>query len=301
MSKKLILFLPALFLLLGCDQIKSMFQANLSSSKPSAATAPAQTNREQQVYGTTLARVNNAVITLESFSDKVKTLESLSPDIRINTPEAKKSYLNDLIVQELLVQEARARGIDNTKDFKDAIEEFAKGALVRQLIMDETRGVTVQPAEIESFYNQYKKEFAAPEEFKVREIVVPSEAVAKEVLISILQGSDFASIARERSTAASASKGGDLGFIVLGDKFENFGKAVAVLDAGQVSPIFKGPDGYYIVKVEEKKGGVAPQLTEVYDQIKNGLLQQKQAERIKDLSDKLKREAKLDIKEELLN
>ncbi|HAJ57681.1 MAG TPA: hypothetical protein DCL35_07975 [Candidatus Omnitrophica bacterium] len=291
----IILFLLPIFLL-GCDQIQGMFQTSLATSKSKVSEAPAQ----PQVQGTVLARINNDVITLESFDEKIKNLESLSPDIRIDTPDAKKGYLNDLIIQELIVQEAKARGIDKAKDIKDAVDEFKKGAMVRQVIMDETKGVMVQPSEIESFYNQYKKEFAAPEEIKVREIVVSSEATAKEVLISLLQGADFASVAKERSIAPSAGKGGDLGFVHLGDKFENFGKAVAVLDAGQVSPIFKGPDGFYIVKVEEKKGGAVPQLAEVYDQIKNGLLQQKQSERIKELSDKLKRDAKIDIKEDLL-
>ena len=43
-----------------------------------------------------------------------------------------------------------------------------------------------------------------------------------------------------------------------------------------------------------------PPLTEVYDQIKNGLLQQKTAARIQELTEKIKREAKIEIKDELL-
>jgi peptidyl-prolyl cis-trans isomerase C len=289
------------FFLFGCEQIQGMFQPTLASSKPKApAISVSSQDSGSAAQGTVLAKINNEVITLESFDEKVKAMESLSPDIKINTADAKKAYLNDLVMQELIVQESKARGIDKLKDIKDAVEEFRKGAMVRQLVLDETKGITVQPAEIEAFYNQYKKEFAAPEETRVREIVVSSEAVAKEILISLLQGADFASVAKERSISPTASKGGDLGLIKLSDKFENFGKAVAVLDAGQISPIFKGPEGFYIVKVEEKKGGSIPPLAEVYDQIKNGLLQQKQTERIKDLSDRLKRDAKIEIKEDLL-
>lgn len=299
------LFLVALFVfpfLQGCEQIQNMFQTTLASSGPKVTKPSVNAPQESEpaVLGTVLAKINNEVLTLENFDEKVKGLESLSPEIKINTVDAKKNYLNDLVIQELIVQEAKARGIDKKKDVKDAVEEFKRGTLARQLIMDETKGVTIEAAEIEGFYAQYKKEFAAPEEVWAREIVVSSEPTAKEILIALLQGSDFATVAKERSVSASASKGGDLGFIKLSDKFENFSKAVAILEPGQISPIFKGPDGFYIVKIEEKKGGTVPPLTEVYDQIKNGLLQQKQAERVKELADRLKRDAKIEIKEDLL-
>lgn len=290
-------------LICGCDQIQSMFQSSLTSSPGKQKMSSGSVEKQEpstQVYGTVLAKVNNDVITLENFDDKVKGLESISPDIKINTLERKKNYLNDLVTQELFVQEARARGIDRKKDINEAVEEFRRGALTRQLILDETKGITVEPSEIEAFYNQYKREFAAPEEIRVREIVVSSESVAKEILIALLQGGDFATVARERSLSASASKGGDLGFVKFGEKFDNFNKAVTLLEPGQISPVFKGPEGFYIVRVEEKKGGSIPPLNEVYDQIKAGLLQQKQGERIKGLSDRLKRDAKIEIKEELL-
>lgn len=291
------LFFVSAAFLTGCDQIQNAFQ---TSVKPKGAASSKQEGA-QQVQGTVLAKIDSEVITLENFEEKVKNLQALSSEIKIDTVEAKKGYLNDLITQELIFQEAKARGIDKQKDVKDAVEEFKKGVMARQLILDETKGIVIESGEIEAFYNQYKNEFASPLEVKVREIVVPSESAAKEILISVLQGGDFATIAREKSIAPSASQGGDAGLIKKGLKFDKYYEVVSTLEAGQVSQIFKGPDGFYIVKVEEKKGGAVPLMTEVYDQIKNGLLQSKQAQRIQELTDKLKRNAKIEINEDLLS
>ncbi len=290
--------------LAGCEQFKSMFETSIGAKKSSS---PAQ-QQAAQVQGTVLAKINNDVITMEVFEDKISSLEALSPEIKINTLDARKNYLNDLIIQELIVQEAKSRGIDKKKDVKDAVEEFRKGVMARQLILDETRGIVVEPSEIEEFYNRFKKEFAPPEEIRAAEIVVSSESAAREILIALLQGGDFAALAKERSIAPSASKGGDIGFVKRGGKFDKFEEVILTLEPGQVSQIFAGPEGYYIAKVLERKGGVVPQLTDklpdttttVYDQIKAGLLQQKQAQRVQDLSDKLRKEAKIEIKEDLL-
>jgi len=308
MTKKTALSLFALSFLSfsvlpGCDLMQNLFPGTfVSGPKVTGKAAPTTSAAEtgEPVLGTVLARVNNVVITLENFDEKLKNIEALSPDIKINTLDAKKAYLNDLVTQELLLQEARARGIDKKKEIKDAIEEFKKQVLVRQLVMDETTGINIESAEIEAFYNQYKKEFAAPEEIRAREIVVSSEAAAKEILIGLLQGGDFAAVAKERSIAPSAGSGGDLGVVKKGTKFDKFYEVISTLEPGQVSQIFKGAEGFYIAKVDQKKGGTVPPLTEVYDQIKNGLLQQKTAARIQELTGKIKREAKIEIKEDLL-
>jgi len=288
--------------LTGCDEIKKMLQ--IAPSGGSSSSGRAAASRPQ---GTVLATINGEIITLESFEDKISNLASL--DVVIDSVDDKKAYLNDLVLQQLIYEEAVARGIDKKKEVREAIEEFSKGAMARELIMDETRGINVEPSEVETYYNQFKDKMAMPTQASVREIVVPVESDAKEAMISLLGGTDFSALAKEKSRVASAADGGDLGFYAPDSKFEKYNEVVQTLEPGQFSQYFSGPDGYYIVKVEEKKGGSVPQLTEkipgtdatYYDYIKETLLAQKRAQRIQDLTDRLRRDGTIEIKDELLS
>lgn len=291
----------------GCDQIKNVFW-------PTAPVAAPTTKAKLQeaptpVHGTVLAKINHEVITLEDFDEKIKAMQAASAENKSLTREEKKTLLNNLVTRDLIVQEAKARGIEKKKEVRDAVEEMRKNVLFAELVSDETKGVTVDAQEIENFYSQYPKEFSTPQEIRAREIVVSSESQAKEILIALLQGADFAVLAKEKSLGSSAANGGDIGVLDKNSKFDKFREVAASLDKGQISQIFKGSDGkYYIIKVDDKKGGGVLQLNDkipgyditVYDQVKSWLLQQRQAQRVQELTDRLKREAKLEIKEELL-
>jgi len=204
-----------------------------------------------------------------------------------------------MVRRALLYQEALDRGLDRNETVLRVLEKNKRDLLVVELIREEVDKIEVSSKEIEDYYNAYKEQLKEPEERNIREIVVPTEQEAKDILIQLLQGADFATKALERSKSSSAKDGGDLGFIQKGKKSLQF-DAVAFsdsLEVGKISSIFKGPDGYYIVKLEAKRGGKQKSLSEMWDDIKRGLTFLKQQDRIDNLVSKLSREARLEFYE----
>ncbi|MFC1708465.1 peptidyl-prolyl cis-trans isomerase [Candidatus Omnitrophota bacterium] len=286
----------------GCDQIEK-FIAPKAEVEPKAPQV--QQPELEELQGTKLARVNSKTITYEEFEQNIKNLKALSEEIAIENFEQKKGLLDEMVNQELLYQEAKIRGIPKRKEIQDLADGYLRGLAVRQLMIDITENVTVDAQEIETFYTQYKDQISEPEQRRVREIVVSSESRAKEIYISLLNGEDFATIVKEKSIADSSATAGDIGLITYGQRGEAYKKYDNIafsLDNGETSSIFKGPEGFYIVKIEEIREVATKSLTdpELWDQIKTTVLGLKQQQRLQDLVDKLKNDAEIEIVEDLL-
>ncbi len=280
--------------LTGCDLLKS--------SKPASAEKASST--AAAVKGTVIAKVNNLPITLEDLDIEIDSYNAMvpkdKPELRINSRDKKIEYLkNELIRRTLLYQVALDRGLDRNEDVTKALEKTKMDLLVVQLVRDETAKIDVTSKEIEDFYNKYKEQYKEPEERQIREIVVPTEADAKAILIELLQGADFATLAKDRSKADNARDGGDMGFVGKGKYFPLFDEVVFSdnLEVGKISSIFKGPEGYYIVKLEGKRGGKQKPLSELWEDIKRGLTFLKQQQKIDELIEKLSRQAKIEVYE----
>ncbi len=87
-----------------------------------------------------------------------------------------------------------------------------------------------------------------------------------------------------------------------GKKFPLFEDAAfsSGLEVGKNSNYFKGPNGYYILKLEAKREGKVKSLSELWDDIKKGLTFLKQQQKIEDLIGKLTRDAKIEVNESLI-
>jgi peptidyl-prolyl cis-trans isomerase SurA len=93
----------------------------------------------------------------------------------------------------------------------------------------------------------------SPELF-VRQILVSDQNKADSLLMDINNGEDFANLAKENSTSTNASSGGEMGWRNLADLPSLFADALKNKKKGYISPPLKGGSGYYILKLEDKRG-----------------------------------------------
>ena len=93
----------------------------------------------------------------------------------------------------------------------------------------------------------------SPELF-VLQILVSDQNKADSLLMEIDSGADFANLAKENSTSSNASSGGEMGWRNLADLPSLFADALKNKKKGYISPPLEGGSGYYILKLEDKRG-----------------------------------------------
>ena len=283
-----------LFLILtGCDKL-NFFGPKKTVKQTSSVALP--------VKGTVIAKVNNISVTLEDLNQEIELYNSLlpadKPEAKITTREQKISYLKDEIIRRLLLyNEALNRGLDRKEEAILMLEKSRREILVVELIKELTKNVKAESSEIEQYYNTYKDDLKEEEERRIRELAVSSEQEANNILIQLLQGADFATLAIEKSKTPSSKNAGDLGYIKKGTKFAQFDNVAFSegLEPGKISNVFKGPDGYYIVKLEAKRGGQTRSLNDIWKQIEQGLTFLKQRQKIDELVGKLSTDPKFKV------
>src|SRR5208282_4759060 len=118
------------------------------------------------------------ILTTDDFNNRLNLLKQQLPDFKENDPNSKNAVLEELIRQQLLVKDAEDSDIGNTKDIKDAIEDFRKTLLVQELASRLTKDVVASEDDARSYYDANKDKFVEPTTWKVRDIVVGDEATA---------------------------------------------------------------------------------------------------------------------------
>ncbi len=284
------------FMLVGCDQIPFLQKQGAPSE---------EVRMDTPIRGPLLARVNDWALGLDDFENYLNAERPLleGQNVDVGNPDVKRMLLNELVRQQVLARIAKERGLDKDPDFQRALRDTETTLLVSRIRTDLERDLEVSYAEIQSFYDQNKALLRQPPEMKVREIMVTSEPLAREVYIRILQGDDFTSLARQYSVAETASKGGDLGYMTYDPdvKFAKFWEMVASLDKGDQSSIFKDDAGNsYILKVEDIRGGQEIPLSEVEDQLRIGLKADKIEQQINSMVSNYRSRAKVEVNEDLI-
>lgn len=90
---------------------------------------------------------------------------------------------------------------------------------------------------------------------RTSEIVTDADAESrlKGLRERVINGGNFAELAKVNSADLSAAKGGDLGWVNPGDTVPEFERAMDALKPGEVSPPVRSPFGWHLIMVEERR------------------------------------------------
>jgi parvulin-like peptidyl-prolyl isomerase len=153
--------------------------------------------------------------------------------------------------------------------------------------------------EISAFYQAHRDEFRRIEKVKARHIRVADEKRAGEIAERLKKGEGFADLARRFSIAADAATGGDLGWIVHGEKGNDWLDSFAFLQKpGVASRPVRMPGGeggvpaWEILLVEERVMGWQPEDSESVRYLASqAIAKQKAVQGYRSTLEKLRRDA----------
>lgn len=182
------------------------------------------------------------------------------------------------------VRTLQAQGYTVTR-FKEIEKEKIVVQAMRQSKVNDD--FVISPTQIQNFYNKNKGSYAIPEQIKLRMIIlregvagdVPGTEnkaqTAEEIRQKLVGGAEFDRMAEMYSEDESTrDSGGDWGWIERGTLNEELSKVAFNLRPGEVGPVVKIGDSYYIMLVEAKKNAAVKPMGEVRDEIERNLIQQ---------------------------
>ena len=170
-----------------------------------------------------------------------------------------------------------------------SLTEFKRQEKER-IIVQAMRGKNVKlatvipPAKITEYYRKHRAEFTAKEQVKLRMIMIPThaaegnataqKAIAEEILGKLADGAPFDRMAQIYSEDSTRDVGGDWGWIDRKTLAAPLEKAAFNLPAGRVSHVIELGPNYYILKVDEKRGGETPSFDKLRPEIEKKLMQE---------------------------
>jgi len=111
-------------------------------------------------------KVGDWTLTMPDFNERVKNIKQVVPNFDENSVESRKWLVDELIRQQLMVYEARAERLNESKEFHAALKDFENNILVQELVADLTKEVKVTEAETKEYYDKNPDVFIKPVEKK---------------------------------------------------------------------------------------------------------------------------------------
>ena len=225
------------------------------------------------------ASVNGAIITNDMVEQGIRVAISQGQK---ESPELRQAVVQKYIEVLLLSQRAEKDGLANSEKANTQLMLIRQNYLADLELSTFMAQNPISDADVQAEYN---KEIASlgPQgmivEYKVSDIAIATEADAQAALNRIKKGEPFDKVAKSISLAPNRVQGGAVGWVQAGQVAPQISAVLVNLAKGQVSqaPI-QLQQGWYLVKLEDKRTIKPPTLDQAKAAIRNGIAQRKQIE-----------------------
>lgn len=216
-----------------------------------------------------LARVGGETITLARFE------EAAPNDPRYAegpADSAKARLLTDLVTRALFLEGARREGLAEFPEVRAFRQRLEQQTLREMLFERLLRGpFAVSEAEVRELYRRRASATRA------RLIFTDAEGSARQALRDLARGDDFASVADRYNPPGMVPPGGDIGFVQPGAMLPPLDDILRTAPPGRaVGPLPGGVEGWFVVRVEERRSEPQPPLEMVGAQLGAAMRQRKQ-------------------------
>jgi len=193
-----------------------------------------------------LARVNGEAVTVGDLEGGFESSHQ-GHTVLLAGRGAVREFLDKNIDRRLLVQEARRIGLETDPKIRQAVDRLIATRARDQLYKDEvTRPREVSEADILAAYERMG------ERARVRQLVTYTREDAERALARIRGGESFGAVASQVSVSATATKGGDLGWVAWGHLDPTLEAAIAAMKPGELRGPFATEHGWNLLLLEER-------------------------------------------------
>jgi peptidyl-prolyl cis-trans isomerase SurA len=233
--------------------------------------------------------------------------------------------LTSMIERKLQLQEAKVRGVAVTdQEVRQTVQQMKQQGetidetnpanmknvreqltLLRVVDREVRSGVMVADSDMKRYFQGHRDRFALPEEYTLSQILIrprsPDDTAdarekVREVMARLKQGESFEDLALRFSDSPNASRGGLLGLVRQGELLPAIERTIANLVPGGISDTIETPEGFHIVRLEDKKPKQFRPYEEVRIEIQGLVFQQKSEDVFQAWLADLKNKAYIEIK-----
>jgi len=244
--------------------------------------------RNQLTYAGVTTLVNSRLIYEKALAEGVK---ATAAEIDEAVQGLVKNYPNDAELNAALARQFLTRDTLRQKVEQElTIAKYASSL---------AQAVTVTPEEVAKYYAEHPDEFAHPDIVRASHILLRGDdAETKERAEALLgraqKGEDFAKLARENSVDATASAGGDIGYVAKNVLDADFANAAFSMKTGDIR-LVKSRFGYHVVKLTDKKAEGVSTLDEIREDLTTLMKQSKAQTDLANLLKQLRDAAKVEV------